>query len=164
MWGVSRIGIDRRSQQSRCHHERDYPLGSDWYLAFYKTEMTFKHEPDPEIIAEVAKRPPGIRLPHCGGRFRASVDTPVQVWHLRYMPSGPIPMHIDKEQILRKGEVVRLDYEPDLSRSTRCKVVPEDYTRVEAYCIDAKTKKDRDYRGYELNVSYIQLDSDFDWL
>lgn len=62
------------------------------------------------------------------------------------------------------GEVVKLDYEPDPSKSTCCKVIPEDYARVEARCIDTKTKKDRDYRGYELSVSYLQLDKDFDWL
>jgi len=146
------------------HYESDYPLESGWYLAFYKIELTFKDEPDPEIVAEVAKRPPGLRLPHCGGRFRARVDTPVQVWRLSYMPSGPVPMLIDEEHVLCKGEVVRLDYEPDPSRSTRCKVVPENYARVEAHCIDANAKKDRDYRGYELTVSYVQLDADFDWL
>ena len=69
-------------------HESEYPLGNGWYLAFYKTQLTFKLEPDPAIVAEVAKRPPELRLPHCGRRFRAKVDTPVQVWHLTYLPSG----------------------------------------------------------------------------
>ena len=146
------------------HHEGDFLLERGWYLSFYKSHTTFKHEPDPEIVAEVAKRPPGLRLPHRGGRFRARVDTPVRVWHLAYIPSGPFPMLVDGERVLRKGEVVRLDYEPDPSRSTHCDVVAEDYARVEAYCIDARIKKDRDYRGYKLTVSYVQLDTDFDSL
>ena len=76
---VSATEIPSPPSVRTVHHESEYPLGNGWYLAFYKTDLTFKDEPDPQIVAEVAKRPPGLRLPHRGGRFRAKVDTSVTV-------------------------------------------------------------------------------------
>ncbi len=53
-------------------HEDDFPLGGSWYLTFYHIKIEFKDEVDPDLLAEIAKRPPTTRLPHRGERFRRS--------------------------------------------------------------------------------------------
>jgi hypothetical protein len=146
------------------HHEYDFPLGGSWYLAFYSTTLEFKDEIDPDILAEVAKRPPTTRLPHCGNRFRALRDTDVDVQVMCSFPNGDrFPTSIDK-CALPKGEIVRLDYEPEPSRSTHCTLIPENYEELEGRCVDSKHRKDRDYAGYRIVLSYIELDKGFEWL
>jgi hypothetical protein len=75
----------------------------------------------------------------------------------------PFPLSIDRRS-LSKGEVVRLDYEPDPSRSTHCTVVPQNPELLEDRLVDSRHKKDRDYAGYSILLSYIELDSSFEWL
>lgn len=146
------------------HHECDVPLGGPWYLAFYSTTLEFKDEIDPDILAEIAKRPPTTRLPHRGNRFRALRDIDVDVQVSCSFPNGDqLPIGSDK-CVLPKGEVVRLDYEPAPSRSTHCTVIPENYEELEARVVDSKHRKDRDYAGYRIFLSYIELDKDFEWL
>lgn len=146
-------------------HEYDFPLGDPWYLAFYATKLDFKDEVDPDLLDEIAKRPPGTRLPHRGGRFRTLADTEVGVWTLHSMPGqeSPCPMFYE-QHTLPKGQVVQLDYEPDPARSTHCTLIPEDRAGLEDRLVDSKGKKHRDYRGYQLQVSYIELDKNFQWL
>jgi hypothetical protein len=146
-------------------HESDFPLGGSWYLTFYHMKVDFKDELDPDLLAEIAKRPTTTRLPHLGARFRAFGDTDVDVWILHLCPGRdePMPMGIER-RVLPKGEVVRIDYEPDPSRSTGCTLVAEDREGLEDHVVDPKEKKHRDYRGYNISLSYAQLDKDFEWL
>ncbi|MEN6451297.1 MAG: hypothetical protein ABFC96_12465 [Thermoguttaceae bacterium] len=146
-------------------HEHDFPLGDSWYLAFYAIKLDFKDEVDPDLLEEIAKRPPKTRLPHRGGKFRSLADTEVGVWTLHWMPGqeSPSPMFYE-QHTLPKGQVVQLDYEPDPARSTHCTLMPEDRAGLEDRLVDSKDKKHRDYRGYQIQVSYIELDKNFEWL
>jgi len=43
-------------------------------------------------------------------------------------------------------------------------VVPERYGELEQELIQARFTADPEYSGYELSISYVQLDEDFQWL
>ncbi len=147
------------------HHEYEFPYGEPpWYLAFYSTAFEFKDEVDPDVLAEVAKRPPTTRLPHGGNRFRALREIEVMVWIFHSFPDGQrSPMFMDT-RALPTGEVARLDYEPDPSQSTHCRLIPEEHAGLEDRLVDSEYRKDRDYAGYSIQLSYIDLDTAFEWL
>ena len=146
-------------------HEYDVSLGGPWYLSFYNTKVEFKDEVDPEILAEIAKRPLTTRLPHRGDRFRALRDIDVDVQTLYSFPGDDqaFPIALDRRS-LPTGEVVRLDYEPNPSQSTHCMAIPENHEGLEDRLVESKHKKHRDYAGYRICLSYIELDKDFEWL
>jgi hypothetical protein len=153
-----------------------------WHLTCYAVSIERTDELGPEIAAEIARRPAGMRLPHQGGRFRASSDVDVEIVVWEYAPYLPypdyglpvvarprkagltaIPMEF-RTCLLPKGAVLRLHYEPDTSQSTHCHVVPERYAELEQQFVDAKSRGDRDYSNYSVFLSYLQLDKDFEWL
>ncbi len=76
---------------------------------------------------------------------------------------SPSPM-FSEQHTLPKGQVVHLDYEPDPAQSTDCTLIPEDRAGLEDQLVDSKDKKHRDYAGYQIQVSYIELDKNFEWL
>jgi hypothetical protein len=146
-------------------HEYEFPLGDEWYVAYYDRTLDFKDEVDPDVLAAITQRPPGLRLPHRGGRFRALADLDLKVATLHKFPFSDTPswMGVD-HRVLPKDEIVRLDYEPDPSRSTACHVLPENFAGLKDRLTDPRWKKHRDYAGYQVLVSYEQLDKDFQWL
>ena len=129
-------------------HERDFPLGDQWYLAFYTFTLDFKDEVDPDILAEIAKRPPATRLPRRGGRYRAlrDIEVTVQILHALSRRHSPLPMGL-YQRTLPKDEVVRLDYEPDPSRSTHCTLVPENSAGLEDRLVDSQVEEGPRLRG-----------------
>lgn len=111
------------------------------------------------VRREVAVRPKGLRLPRKGNRFRAirDIEVHVGIWfHAPYSSScrGVIP----------KGEILRLDYDPDPSETTGCTLAPERYDDLEEQLVDSAARSDGPYSGYTLSVSYVELDRDFEWL
>jgi hypothetical protein len=141
-----------------------YPLGGAWHLAFYTSELDFHDGVDPEVQAKVTERPRGLRLPHRAGRFRARADVEVCVQHLLSL-GGNKPFAINSRwSVIPGGEILRLDYEPDPSRSTHCTLLPENYRGLEPQVTYPEMKKDRDYAGYNIFISYDQLAAEFEWL
>lgn len=119
---------------------------------------------DADLKAEIARRPPGLRLPGKGSRFRALRDVDIEVCvNFRTGDDSVVPIHIERV-VVPRGEILRLDCEPDTSESTHCIVTPERYDQLESAFVDPKFRKDSDYSGYSLSVSYVQLDADFEWL
>ncbi len=122
-------------------------------------------ELDPEITAAIARRPAGLRLPHNGARFRALRDVTVDLLTLFRLSHLSFDLPIDVRQaVVASGEVLWLDYEPDPSASTHCCVMPERYEELERSLIDARFTTAPEYTGYRFSISYVQLDTDFEWL
>ena len=144
--------------------QSQFPLGGAWHLAFYTSELAFHDGVDPDVQAKLAERPRSLQLPHRAGRFRARADVEVCVQHLLAVGNGnPLPFDF-RWSVLPGDEVLRLHYEPDPSRSTHCTLVPEDYARLEPQMVYPKVKRDRDYAGYRVFISYDQLAAEFEWL
>jgi hypothetical protein len=120
---------------------------------------------DRQLKEEIASRPVNLRLPHRGFRFRAVCDTVVDVvTYLRGCEEGVfLPIEI-RQGAIPRGEIIRLDYEPDLSESTHCSLIPERYEELERFFVKNKFRKEAEYSGFRFSVPYLQLDKDFEWL
>jgi hypothetical protein len=120
---------------------------------------------DRRIEEEIANRPAGLRLPHKGFRFRVSRETVVDLaTYLRTREADVfLPIEIKKHTLLR-GQIIRLDYEPDPSGSTHCCLVPETYEKLEWSLVDPKFRDDHDYSHFNFSISYLQLAAEFEWL
>lgn len=120
---------------------------------------------DRHLKEEIASRPTNLRLPRNGRRFRTERETSVEV--VAYFRPPGVNLFLPVEAKLKsipRDQVLRLCYDPDPSQSTHCHLLPERYGELEVSLIDASTRSNPEYAGYDLSVSYVQLDADFEWL
>jgi hypothetical protein len=120
---------------------------------------------DRQLGEEIASRPADLRLPRKGFRFRTLRDTVVDV--VTYFRGGEDDLFLTieiKQGTIPHGEVIRLDYQPVPSESTRCSLVPERYGELEMSFVDTKLRDDAEYSHFNFSVSYPKLDKEFDWL
>ena len=121
-----------------------------------------KHET--QLKEEISRRPADLRLPHEGERFRAMRDTTVEVAiNFRVEQGLDVPIKIQQD-VVSEGEVFWLDYEPVPAETTHCILVPERYKELEKSFVSPQWRENKAYVGFELSVSYVQLDEDFEWL
>lgn len=141
------------------------PQHSSSLFADRKSLYAFFERVDRNLKEEIASRPTNLRLPRKGRRFRTIRETSVEV--VAYFRPPGVNLFLPVEAKLRsipKGHVLQLCYDPDPSQSTHCQLIPEHYDELEASLIDGSKRSNPEYAGYDFSVSYVQLDSEFEWI
>jgi hypothetical protein len=118
-----------------------------------------------EIASEISRRPPDLRLPSAGMRFKAAQDIDIQGATYLQLPMSDGIVPIDTwNLVLVEGDVVYLCYQPQVQASTHCSLIAERYEYYEARCVKQDLVVDPGYVGFAFSISYLQLDQSFVWL
>jgi hypothetical protein len=144
------------------HSERRAALAPELEAKF----QAMKAAEDAALQAEIAARPPDLRLPHQGYRFRAirEMDVKLVILDAKDVKSlEAYEIHGDLCHVA-KGEVLVLEYEPDPATTVCCHLKPQRYGRLERRFVPRKMRDFGPYRGYLLCVKYGQLAADFQWM
>lgn len=114
---------------------------------------------------ELSQRPPNLRLPQAGTRFKVARAIEVEGATYIQVPKTDVIVPIDIWNTeLVKGDVVRLCYDPPVQASTHCSPIAEQYDDYEARCVRPDQRADPGYVGFAFSISYVQLNQFFVWL
>jgi hypothetical protein len=116
-----------------------------------------------QLKRAICRRPVGLRLPHKGFLFRALQDVQIELIVSLWISDVSTPVSVEPCTVSR-GEVLGLHYEPPHLTTTHCGLVAERYDELEILLVDEEMRKMGNYAGYFFNVSYLQLDRDFEWM
>jgi hypothetical protein len=154
---AERVAASRQEDRSASDQSSVEDLIGD--VARGKRAEVSGEELNAALQREIARRPPGLRLPSKGGRFQAVRDLDVRV-RTAFMA----PRSSGCRGVLPAGEVLALDYDPDPTSTTGVWLRPERYRALESVLVEKALRDEPSYDGYSISMSYEQLDKDFEWL